>query len=231
MSASDIVDSHPEPDPDPEPMVRVLLLEDDAPTRDRLAASLRSEPEFDVVEAGTLAEARALIAAAMPAVLLADLQLPDGDGAVLIREVRQASASVEILVISVLCDERKVVAAIAAGATGYLQKDALPADIAATVRQVLRGESPVSSGVARHILRQLGSGPQERPPDAAVLTQRETDILWGVAKGLTYHEIADSLGVSRKTVPNYIKSIYRKLAVGNRGEAVYEAVRQRLIRL
>jgi len=211
--------------------LRVLLLEDDAPTRARLAASLRTESRFDVVEAGTLAEARGHIAAAMPAVLLADLQLPDGDGETLIREVRQASAATEILVISVLCDERKVVAAIAAGATGYLQKDALPEDIAATVWQVLRGESPVSSGVARHILRQLGTGLPEKPPDAAVLTQRETDILWGVAKGLTYHEIADALGVSRKTVPNYIKSIYRKLAVGNRGEAVYEAVRQRLIRL
>lgn len=218
--------------------VRIVLLEDDAPTRERLAAALSSDPGFDVVAVGTVAAARDEIARLPPRVLVTDLELPDGSGIALTAEVRAAHGDIEVLVISVLCDERNVVAAIAAGASGYVVKDALPEDIAATVHQVLRGESPLSAAIARYLLRHL-----QRPAHAAEapgreasdggpgLTGRETDILWGIAKGMTYHEIADGLGISRNTVPNYIKSIYRKLEVNSRGEAVFEAISRRLISL
>src|SRR5690606_29452718 len=202
------------------------------PTRQRLSAALAGDPAFSVCEAGTLAEARSAIAATPPDILITDLNLPDGHGHSLIREVHASLPAVEILVISVLSDERTVVAAIAAGATGYILKDALPEDIAATVHQVLDGQSPVSAAIARYILRRLQPR-DEAEPAAGVgnLTKRETDILWGIAKGLTYNEIADNLGISRNTVPNYIKSIYRKLEVNNRSEAVFEAVNRRLINL
>lgn len=223
--------------------VRILLLEDDAPTRQRLHDALAADPGFDVTAVGTVAAARAEIARRAPDVLLTDLELPDGHGIALTAEVRAAHPSVEILVISVLCDERSVVAAISAGAGGYIVKDALPEDIGATVRQVLRGESPLSAAIARYLLRQLQVPRPAAPgapaaPDAPAiengdlgLTRRETDILWGIAKGMTYNEIADGLGISRNTVPNYIKSIYRKLEVNSRGEAVFEAISRKLINL
>lgn len=226
--------------------IRIVLVEDDAPTRRRLHDALASDPGFDVVSFECLADARAAIAKRVPDVLVTDLELPDGHGTTLTAEVHAAHPSVEILVISVLCDEQNVVAAIASGASGYVLKDALPEDLAATVRQVLAGESPLSPAIARYLLRRIQPHEVKSPravDDAAAdeiaaaeanrigLTRREVDILWGIAKGLTYHEIAAHLGLSRMTVPNYIKSIYRKLEVNSRGEAVFEAISRNLIRL
>lgn len=211
--------------------LRILCVEDDEPTRRRIVDALRRDPAFSVAEAGRLSEARAIMAEAPPDVLVTDLQLPDGHGTELIRELRSRSDKIEILVISVLSDERSVVAAIAAGASGYVLKDALPEDVTATVKAVLEGHSPLSPGIARFILRRVQPKQEQPLPDAPHLTKREIDILWGIAKGFTYNDIADSLGISRKTVPNYIKSIYRKLEVSSRGEAVFEAVQHRLIEL
>src|SRR5690606_11859536 len=89
------------------------------------------------------------------------------------------------------------------------------------------------AAIARYILRRLQPDtPRVQEGNAQLgLTRREIDILWGIAKGLTYNEIADGLGISRKTVPNYIKSIYRKLEVNSRGEAVFEALTRNLIQL
>ncbi|HMN35242.1 MAG: response regulator transcription factor [Chiayiivirga sp.] len=216
-------------------MIRILLVEDDAPTRQRLHDALAADPGFAVESVGSLAAARAAISSTPPRVLLTDLELPDGHGADLTAEVHTAHPEVEILVISVLCDEASVIAAIAAGASGYIVKDALPEDIGNTVRQVLDGQSPLSAGIARYLLRRLRSAPHTDPEHAEnaalILTGRETDILWGIAKGMSYNEIADSLGISRKTLPNHIKSIYRKLEVNSRGEAVFEAVSRKLISL
>jgi DNA-binding NarL/FixJ family response regulator len=185
---------------------------------------------FSVIRASTLREARALLAAEAPAILVTDLGLPDGHGLELIREARARSPAPEILVISVFCDEDHVLAAITAGAGGYLLKDALPQDIVGAVQEVLRGNSPLSPAIARLVLRQLRT-PNPAGPEAPRLTPREVDILHAIAKGLTYQEVAASLGLSSATVPNYVKSIYRKLQVTSRGEAVYEALQQRLIRL
>lgn len=216
---------------------RILLVEDDDPTRRRLHDALAAEADFAVESVGNLADARAAIARQPPEVLLTDLELPDGHGTTLTAEVHAAHPSVEILVVSVLCDEASVVAAIAAGASGYIVKDALPEDIGTTVRQVLQGQSPLSAAIARYLLRRLQPAVEPAPdPEQATetslgLTAREIDILWGIAKGMTYNEIADGIGISRKTVPNYIKSIYRKLEVNSRGEAVFEAVSRNLIKL
>jgi DNA-binding NarL/FixJ family response regulator len=218
--------------------IRILLVEDDDPTRRRLHDALAADAEFEVTAVANLTDARAAIAQQPPHVLLTDLELPDGHGTSLTAEVHARHPTVEILVISVLCDEPNVVAAIAAGASGYIVKDALPEDIGTTVRQVLQGHSPLSAAIARYLLRRLqpagdgaATGSAPAAGDNLGLTPREVDILWGIAKGMTYNEIADGLGISRKTVPNYIKSIYRKLEVNSRGEAVFEAISRRLIRL
>ncbi|MDB5513592.1 MAG: Two component transcriptional regulator, LuxR family [Tardiphaga sp.] len=242
----------PSSDNRPEDAISVLLVEDDAPTRWRLHDALAAA-SFEVTSAATLAEARAALTVSdrpAPKVLLTDLQLPDGHGTELIREVRQRFPETEIMVISILGDEESVISAITVGATGYLLKDAFPTDIAATVRDLFAGHSPISASIARFIVRRTqgqSQGPlqgqtQGQPQgqtkasplpalNTAKLTPREIDILWGIAKGFSYADIADHLGLSRQTVPGHIKNIYRKLEVNNRGEAVFEALQQGLIRL
>lgn len=213
--------------------ITILLLEDDPPTLWRLQDAL-VKAGFDVAATATLGEARASLAARVPRVLLTDLQLPDGHGVDLIREVRARHPDTEIMVISALGDEETVISAITVGATGYILKDAFPSDIAATVRELVAGHSPISASIARFIVRrtQAQAEPARGPElDTARLTPREIDILWGIAKGFSYAEIATHLSMSRQTVPGHIKSIYRKLEVHTRGEAVFEAVQQGLIKL
>jgi DNA-binding NarL/FixJ family response regulator len=213
--------------------ITILLVEDDPPTLWRLQDAL-VKAGFDVAAAATLGEARASLAARVPRVLLTDLQLPDGHGVELIREMRQRHPDTEIMVISALGDEETVISAITVGATGYILKDAFPSDIAATVRDLVAGHSPISASIARFIVRRTQSSvepPRGPEIDIARLTPREIDILWGIAKGFSYAEIATNLGMSRQTVPGHIKSIYRKLEVHTRGEAVFEAVQQGLIKL
>lgn len=213
--------------------VTILLVEDDPPTNWRLKNAL-VEAEFDVVATATLAEARASLDKRVPRVLLTDLQLPDGHGVELIRETRQRFPETEIMVISILGDEESVISAITVGATGYILKDAFPPDIAATVRELVAGQSPISASIARFIVRRTQASAEpspELPLNTIKLTPREIDILWGIAKGFSYAEIATHLGLSRQTVPGHIKNIYRKLEVHTRGEAVFEALQQGLIKL
>jgi DNA-binding NarL/FixJ family response regulator len=213
--------------------ITVLLVEDDAPTLWRLQDAL-ARAGFEVATAATLAEARSRLAQDAPRVLLTDLQLPDGHGGELIRETRLRFPDTEIMVISILGDEESVISAITVGATGYLLKDAFPTDIAATVHELVAGHSPISASIARFIVRRTQSNAEPAPLPAlntARLTPREIDILWGIAKGFSYAEIAGHLGLSRQTVPGHIKNIYRKLEVHTRGEAVFEAVQQGLIKL
>jgi len=217
----------------PSQAITVLLVEDDAPTSWRLQDAL-AKAGFQVTAAATLAEARACVAQSVPQVLLTDLQLPDGHGVDLIRETRERFPDTEIMVISILGDEESVISAITVGATGYLLKDAFPTDIAATVHELVAGHSPISASIARFIVRRTQGNPERSPGpplNTAKLTPREIDILWGIAKGFSYAEIAGHLGLSRQTVPGHIKNIYRKLEVHTRGEAVFEALQQGLIRL
>jgi DNA-binding NarL/FixJ family response regulator len=213
--------------------ITILLVEDDPPTCLRLKDALAAAG-FDVIAAMTLGEARASLARRAPRVLLTDLQLPDGHGVELIRETRQRFPETEIMVVSILGDEESVISAITVGATGYILKDAFPTDIAATVRELVAGHSPISASIARFIVRRTQAS-AEPPPGPTLnttrLTPREIDILWGIAKGFSYAEIAGHLGMSRQTVPGHIKSIYRKLEVHTRGEAVFEALQQGLIKL
>ncbi|MBP1059891.1 DNA-binding NarL/FixJ family response regulator [Bradyrhizobium japonicum] len=213
--------------------ITILLVEDDAPTCWRLQDAL-VKAGYKVRSAGTLGEARSALGEAAPRVLLTDLRLPDGHGVELIREVRQRFPDTEIMVISALGDEESVISAITVGATGYLLKDAFPTDIATTVRDLVAGHSPISASIARFIVRRTQNS-AEPPPGPALntarLPPREIDILWGIAKGFSYAEIASHLGLSRQTVPGHIKNIYRKLEVHTRSEAVFEAVQQGLIKL
>jgi DNA-binding NarL/FixJ family response regulator len=216
---------------------RILLVEDDAPVRERLARIIGEWSAAQLIGAcGTLAEAMKAIHAQPLDLLITDLRLPDGHGVQAIRALRTEQPRAEAMVISVLADDRTVIEAIEAGASGYLLKDSDPINILDAITDLLAGRSPISSTIARTIVRRLsGRGPAAEPmkgeEDYPRLTPREMDILWGIAKGLTYGELAERLQISNQTVPVHIKNIYRKLEANNRSEAVYEASRRGIIRL
>jgi DNA-binding NarL/FixJ family response regulator len=214
---------------------RILLVEDDAPVRERLARIIGDWPGGRLIAAcETLAEAMRTIGAEGIDLLITDLRLPDGHGAQAIRLLRTTQPAAEAMVISVLTDDRNVIEAIEAGASGYLLKDSDPINVIDAITELLAGRSPISSTIARTLVRRLGGGrePVPAPQDSErALTAREMDILWGIAKGFTYGELAERLEISKQTVPVHIKNIYRKLQANNRSEAVYEASRRGLIRL
>jgi DNA-binding NarL/FixJ family response regulator len=216
-------------------MPRVLLLEDDPATRQRLAGIVAASPGLELAAAfGELRGALAWLAAHEPPhVLLVDLQLPDGSGVDLIRAARRLAPQAEAMVISVFGDEAHVVTAIEAGATGYLLKDASADEIGQAITRLLAGEAPISSAIARHLLRRFRAAPAAASVPSAAnpspLTPREGEVLALIAKGLSYQRIAKSLGMSPHTVTSHIKQIYRKLAVNSRGEAVFEALQLGLL--
>jgi DNA-binding NarL/FixJ family response regulator len=212
-------------------MPTVILLEDDPATRARLAGIVCGASGLELHGAfGELGSALAWLAAnPAPDVMLVDLQLPDGSGIDAIRWLRAHSPKTESMVISVFGDEQHVVAAIEAGATGYLLKDAGADEIALAIARLLAGESPISSAIARHLLRRWQHAPSAPAPLATPLTPRETEVLQLIAKGLSYQRIADALAMSPHTVTTHIKQIYRKLEVNSRGEAVFEAMQLGLL--
>jgi DNA-binding NarL/FixJ family response regulator len=211
-------------------MPTVALLEDDPATRERLAGIVREAEGLALLGAfGDLRSAQAWLAAHdAPQVMLVDLQLPDGSGIELIRRLRREAPQTESMVISVFGDEAHVVAAIEAGATGYLLKDAGADEIVQAIVRLLAGESPISSAIARHLLRRFQPVPAAAP--ASPLTPREREVLQLIAKGLSYSRIAEALTMSPNTVTSHIKQIYRKLAVNSRGEAVFEALQLGLLK-
>lgn len=202
----------------------VLLLEDDPATRERLQGIVCSAEGLQLLAAfGDVQSTLAWLAQnPPPQVLLSDLQLPDGSGIEVIRHLRRVSPQTESMVISVFGDEAHVVAAIEAGATGYLLKDADADEIRSAILRLVAGESPISSAIARHLLRRFQPQP-EPAATASSLTPREREVLQLIAKGLSYNRIAEALQMSPNTVTSHIKQIYRKLAVNSRGEAVFEA--------
>jgi DNA-binding NarL/FixJ family response regulator len=208
----------------------VYIVEDDAVTRQSLCDRMRAHGGFEVdVAVGSCAEIRAALRQGRPDVLLADLGLPDGSGLDVIAEAATRHAGLPIMVITVFGDERRVVRAIKAGATGYLLKDDPTHEIGAAIQLLLDGGSPISPAIARHLIRLFQPLPAQIPAADNRLTAREQEVLSLAAKGFSYSEIAQMLALSANTIASYTKHIYEKLAVNSRSEAIYEASRLGLI--
>jgi DNA-binding NarL/FixJ family response regulator len=213
-----------------QPRVNVFIVEDDAVTRESLRERIEAHPRLAVGAAvGTATEGLAMLAT-RPDVLLVDLGLPDGSGIDVIRAALRRHAGLPIMVITVFGNERRVVGAIQAGATGYLLKDDQTNEIGAAVEQLLQGGSPISPAIARHLIKHFQPTPSEPSSvERETLTPREQEVLALATKGFSYAEIAQLLSLSQNTIASYTKHIYEKLAVGSRTEAIYEASRLGLL--
>lgn len=218
----------------------VLVVEDEPLMQQRLFRVLQDLGyDSSAIEvAPTVAAARKHIHERPVSMALVDLGLPDGTGFELIDLLRTRDTDLCILVISAWSTEDHIVAALRAGASGYVLKDRDDLEISLSIRSVLRGGAPIDPFVARRILELLPIARPERAREATQeiaqgiegegvkLSARETEILRLVADGLTNREIAGRLFISRHTAECHIKNIYRKLAVSSRTRAINEA-RQR----
>jgi len=213
-------------------MIKAMVVEDESVFLNRFCQIIASDPElelFAAVRDGV--SARKLLAHAAPDVLLVDLGLPDVSGIEIIRETARTYPDTDSMVVTIFADEQHVLASIEAGATGYLLKDSLPAELTDSIKQLRAGGSPISPRIARRLLRRLRGPCDAVPaPDDPRLSARESETLCLIAKGFSFAEIAELLQISPHTVTTYVKKIYQKLAVHSRGEAVYEATRIGLVR-
>lgn len=212
-------------------MNRGLIVEDIPATRAWLAEALAAAfPRIAVDCAGTCAEADALVRRGEHDIALIDLDLPDGSGLQVIAALRGLRPQAAAIVTTIFDDDAHVFPAMQAGAQGYLLKEQPREQFIAGLQGIVRGEPPLSPAIARRMIAHFNRiGPGAAVGEAR-LTARETEVLRLVAKGYTRQEIAAHLGLSRHTVADHVKALYRKLDVSSRAEAALEAARRGLVR-
>lgn len=203
-------------------MKTALILDDILDSQTWLSQALRIVfPEIVLHCTGNLAEARAWLKShPVPDLALIDLGLPDGSGVELIAELNRSAPQTLCVVASIFDDNLHLFPALRAGARGYLLKDQPQAQIIELLRGIASGSPPLSPSIARKMLGFFQVTPDV---DQAHLTERESDVLRCIAKGLTMAETARLLKLSPHTVSGYVKDIYRKLNVSSRAEAALSA--------
>jgi DNA-binding NarL/FixJ family response regulator len=205
--------------------LRVLIADDHPLFRKGMRALLSSSSEFEVVgEAATGAEAAALAESLQPDLILMDLQMPGDNGIAATREILHTSPHIRILVVTLFEDDDSVFMALRAGACGYVLKDADEGEMVRAIRAVGSGEAIFSPAVASRVLAFFAAARPATPPQAfPTLTEREREILSLIAQGQPNAAIANELGLSTKTVANYVSNIFGKLQVADRAQAIIRA--------
>ena len=216
--------------------IKVIFVENDPNVRLRLQRAISGLADIhEIGSAATYREADALVSQFKFQMRIVDLDLPDGFGLDLIRRTAANMPEVDIMVLANANDDPHVVSAIESGATGYVLKTEIENSLVSAIRLLAAGGSPVSPEVAKSVLRALRTYTTHTiekttaPIQPNPLSERETEILQLLAKGMSFNEIGDILTISPHTVTAHIKKIYRKLQVHSRGEAVYEAAQMGLI--
>lgn len=204
----------------------IILIDDHAVVREGLRAVLEEEADLRVVaDFANGRDAIAAVAALKPRVAVLDLKMPGGDPVQTIRGLRAAWPELEILVFTSFAEDCLVREVLAAGATGYLLKDALSSDLIAAVRQVAAGLPWLHATVQRQLVARL-RGPAE---EVIALTAREQSVLELIAQGLSNKAIARRLSLTEGTVKGYVSQILQKIGTTDRTQAAMYAVRKGLV--
>jgi len=209
----------------------VVLADDFAVVRSGLAALIGAERDMAVVgEASDGAETVAVVRALRPDVAIIDLSMPRKDGLAAIAEIRDEGIATRMLVLTSRRDATSVLAAIQAGALGYLLKDASPPELLQGIRDAARGTAALSPDIARLLVIEMGRrDPQET--DSTELSAREIEVLKLIARGLSNESISGTLGISVRTVGRHVSNILDKLHLYNRTQAALYALRRGLASL
>jgi len=205
-------------------MIRVLLADDHPVVRAGLRGMLAAEPGIEVAgEAASGPEAVAQARAGAYDVILMDLRMPGGDGVMATEQIIASSPGARILILTTYETDADILRAVEAGATGYLLKDATPAELADAVRAAARGETVLAPSVAGRLVTYV-----RRPPRES-LSARETEVLALVARGRTNAEIGGALYISEATVKTHLLRAFGKLGVSGRTAAVTTAIERGLL--
>ncbi len=206
--------------------IRVFLLDDHEVVRRGVRELLEVEEDLEVVgEAGSVDEARRRIPAVNPDVAVLDVQLGDGTGIEVCRDLRSSHPEVRCLMLTSFADDEALLDSVVAGAAGYVLKQIRGNDLVASIRKVAAGESLLDASVLDAAADRLRRAPDE-DPRLASLSPQERRILEGLADGRTNREIAEDLHLAEKTVKNYVSNLLMKLGMKRRTEAAVFAVRE-----
>lgn len=205
-------------------MIRVMLVDDHQLVREAVGRAVDSEPDLDVVaQAGTIAEAAALIGLERPDVLVVDVSLPDGNGIELVRSTREAMPATGIVVLTMHGDDETLLRALEAGASALVLKSSTLDSVVDAVRRSATAPDVFAAAGLAAALRRRNDTDQPR------LTPRESEVLVLLKDGLSVGQVARRLYMSESTVKTHIAKIYDKLGATNRAQALMAAIRQGLV--
>lgn len=212
--------------------IKILIADDHALVRRGLIALLDGWQDIEIIgEAADGFEALRIAVEKQPDVILMDLEMPRLDGIVAIQQIKEKQLDCKILVISNYDDDDRVVAAVQAGANGYLLKTTTPEDLLSAIREVHQGGAPLDPAITNIVLRKLSGDFAETGFEVGDLTEREISVLKLLAKGYSDRRIAETLSISIRTVSTHVHSILGKLGLENRTQAALYALRNDLARL
>ena len=208
--------------------IQIVVVDDHPVLRDGLTAVLSTQPDFRVIgEAESGAEAVEIVVELRPDIVMLDLEMPEMDGVETLKRFREHDPDIRVIVFTAFDTDERILAAVQAGAQGYLLKGAPRDQIFQAVRVVHSGDSLLQPVIASKLLRQVSQTAEV----LGSLTPRESEVLNLLAQGLQNKEIAGELGISERTVKFHVGSILSKLNAGNRTEAVTIALQRGLIEL
>jgi DNA-binding NarL/FixJ family response regulator len=212
--------------------IRILIVDDYAVVREGLRAFISTEANMEVVgEAVDGASATEQCQALKPDVVVIDIALPNNEGLEAIRAIKEACPHLHILVLTDQGEEERVLAAMKAGAQGYMLKDATTQDVIKAIGDVYRGEVVLHPSVAYVLLRALQTQDESDETALNALTSRETEVLQLVARGRTNQDIAAQLSIDERTVRVHVTHILQKLGLHNRTQAALVALKHGLAEL
>ncbi len=210
--------------------IRILVADDHPVVRDGLVALLSTQSDFMVVgQASTGSELITNVEIARPDVVLLDLEMPELHGVEALTRVTTEHPGLKVLVFTAYDDDERMIAAVQAGAQGYMLKGSARDEVFAAIRAICKGGTHLQPEAASRLMREDSSEAQEL--DASRLTARELEVLELLAKGMTNKEIAAKLVITVRTVKFHVSSIMRKLDAGNRTEAVLTAAERGIIEM
>jgi two-component system response regulator DevR len=199
--------------------IRVYLLDDHEVVRGGLRALLEGAGDVEVIgESGSAVDAARRIPALRPDVAILDVRLPDGSGVEVCRTVRALDPSIRALMLTSYADDEALLAAVMAGASGYVLKEIRGSDLVSAVRLVASGKSLIDPSMTATLLEHIRVGPSS-PPELASLTAQEQVLLGHIAEGMTNRQIAEVMHLAEKTVKNYVSGVLHKLGLERRTQA------------